>query len=370
MGAHSSIGEENKKLFNSRTSYIIILLVILIPIIIINNLFKGNNFTSSFTISFLISILTTHYGLKKLKRLEIKQVIRKEGPKKHLKKLGTPTMGGLFPVITGVIIGNIININSENKETIIAITFITVSFMFIGYIDDYKSLKKKANEGLSPKNKILLQSISGILFLIWAGLNNLISPEINLWFKNSLHIGVLIWPLALFILLAESNATNLTDGLDGLAAGSGSLVFTGLAIELCLKDSSQYIPIAKFCICMAGSYIGFLFLNKNPAKIFMGDTGSLALGGALAGIAIISNSLWALFIMGGLFLIESLSVIIQVSIYKITKFITGEGYRLFLMAPLHHHFELKGFKEINIVKSLWILSLSLIILSLLVRSTL
>ena len=173
----------------------------------------------------------------------------------------------------------------------------------------------------------------------------------------------MIWPLALFVLIAESNSTNLTDGLDGLAAGCGALIFTGLAIHLTLDKSDIALTLSKFCIAMSGSLIGFLLLNRNPAKIFMGDSGSLAIGGSLAAIALISNKLWPLLIMGGIFLIESLSVIIQVSIFKLTKKFKGKGYRVFLMTPIHHHLELQGVKEHIIVRNFWIITLILLILS-------
>ncbi len=208
----------------------------------------------------------------------------------------------------------------------------------------------------------------GIIFLFLIYFNGLIKPDIALWNNNLLNLGIFIWPLALFILIAESNATNLTDGLDGLAGGCGAIIFTGMSIELVLRGGLDNYALASFCMSMAGSWLGFLLFNKSPAKIFMGDTGSLSMGASLAGVALVSNTLWTLFIMGIIFLAESLSVILQVGIFKITKQRRGKGYRLFRMAPLHHHLELKGNKEIEIVHSFWLISIIFVCLGLLLRS--
>jgi len=156
----------------------------------------------------------------------------------------------------------------------------------------------------------------------------------------------------------------LTDGLDGLLSGCSVLIFTGLAITILIENPSNYSTLAPFCIVMAGSCMGFLFLNKYPAKLFMGDSGSLAIGASLGGIALISNNLWSLLIMGGILAAESISVIIQVSIFKISKRIKGKGHKLFLMTPIHHHFELQGNNETKIVNNFWFITLLLVIINL------
>jgi len=235
--------------------------------------------------------------------------------------------------------------------------------MFIGFIDDFLSLKKQLNTGLRSNQKIILQFLISLIFMIICATNNLISQNIQIA-NTIVPIGNLIYPLGIFVLLAESNSTNLTDGLDGLLSGCSVLIFTGLAITILIENPGNTFSLAPFCIVMAGACMGFLFLNKYPAKLFMGDSGSLAIGASLGGIALISNNLWSLLIMGGILAAESVSVIIQVSIFKISKQIKGKGYKLFLMTPLHHHFELKGNNEIQIVSNFWFVTLLLVIINL------
>ncbi len=351
--------------------FIAIILIIFIIIIsfILDYLNSGSLFTLATILSISLSGIITHWAIPKLKNLKFKQVIRKEGPIEHYKKAGTPTMGGLFIVPIGLLIGNLAILPNTNREEILAISFLMLSYMLIGMIDDLKSFSLNINKGLSAKEKLILQSISGIIFISWAAWQQLISTQIYLFAERSIDIGFFIWPLALFVLLAESNATNLTDGLDGLASGCGALVFTGLAIQIMLRQDSIDPMLSIFCMAMAGTWLGFLVHNRKPAKIFMGDTGSLAMGAGLSGIALISNSLWPLLIMGGVFFAESLSVIIQVWVFKITKKIYGEGKRVFKMAPIHHHFELTGHNEEAIVKNFWITTLVLVILGIIVRPT-
>jgi phospho-N-acetylmuramoyl-pentapeptide-transferase len=179
-----------------------------------------------------------------------------------------------------------------------------------------------------------------------------------------LPLGLLIWPLGLFVFLAESNATNLTDGLDGLAAGCGAVVFTGMALQLMARGHGGDPSLAAFCAAMAGCWIGFLSQNRHPARVFMGDTGSLAMGAALSAVALLSDSLWPLLLMGGVFLAESLSVILQVWVFKATKGPDGQGKRILRMAPLHHHFELGGLSEQAVVISFWGASVLLVLLGL------
>ena len=348
------------------------LIVIIISIgFVLNQYLISSIILIPLIISILFCGFLVRVGYKQLQSLKLNQIIRKEGPQDHKsKKSGIPTMGGIIIIPTVIVISNILSlVLNKQSNQLIAVSCITLGYMSIGFIDDWKSLKNKTNLGLTPKEKISLQIGVGICFLIWSGLNGWIDSSILLLGDSYINIGILIWPIGLFILIAESNATNLTDGLDGLASGCGSLVFTGLAIELILKGGPNDLSLAIFAISMAGGWLGFLIYNRYPAKIFMGDTGSLAIGCALSAIALLSNSLWSLLIMGGVFLAESLSVIIQVSIFKITKKLQGKGKRLFLMAPLHHHFELKGQKELSIVRNFWLLTLCLVAIGILLRPT-
>tara|TARA_Y100001968_G_scaffold314769_1_gene340546 strand:+ start:1879 stop:2997 length:1119 start_codon:yes stop_codon:yes gene_type:complete len=330
---------------------------------------KNSLLTIPLLLSAILSYYISKFSIPILNRVNLNQVIRKEGPSKHLEKSGTPTMGGLLIIPIGLIIGNLFYLDSISKLQIISISCLTLTYMLIGIIDDWKGLTKNRNKGLSGKEKIGFQVLASIIFLQWANMNNWIDPKISLYFNNSVDVGLIIWPIALFVLLAESNATNLTDGLDGLASGCGALVFAGLGVHLTLSEQIYHHSLGSFCLSMAGIWIGFLFHNRHPAKIFMGDTGSLAMGGCLGAIALLTNNLWALFAMGGIFFAESLSVILQVTYFKITKKLKGKGKRLFLMAPLHHHFELEGIKEEVIVHKFWLLTICLIGVSFLVRST-
>ena len=350
--------------FNSVNYQVLILFgIVLITCIFLDCYFKNSSLTVLFIMTTLISSTITFICIPKLKEIKIKQIIRKEGPKNHLLKQGTPTMGGIFFIPIGIIVSNILYFNKNDYNSILALSFIIMLFMCIGFIDDFLSLKKQLNTGLKSNEKIILQSFISLIFIIICASNNLIPDNIHIG-NNIIEIGNLIYPLGIFVLLAESNSTNLTDGLDGLLSGCSVLIFTGLAINILIENPSNNSTLAPLCIVMAGTCMGFLFLNKYPAKLFMGDSGSLAIGASLAGIALISNNLWSLLLMGVILLAESISVIIQVSIFKITKKIKGKGHKLFLMTPLHHHFELQGNNEILIVSSFWFVTLLFVIINL------
>jgi phospho-N-acetylmuramoyl-pentapeptide-transferase len=313
-----------------------------------------------------ISMALTAWGLPRLRALKLGQVIREEGPQAHLRKAGTPTMGGLLVVPVGVIVGGMI---SPGDPRLLGVAAVTLATMAIGAVDDWRSLTRRHNMGLSPRGKLLLQAGAAVLFLIWAAagqwLGGAHAGDVALPLGWVLPLGWLIWPLGLFVFLAESNATNLTDGLDGLAAGCGAVVFTGMGLQLMLRGHEGDPALAGFCVAMAGCWLGFLAFNRNPARLFMGDTGSLAMGACLAAVALLSNSLWPLLLMGGVFLAESLSVILQVWVFKATKNpATGQGRRLFRMAPLHHHFELGGLGERDVVIRFWATSLLLVLMGL------
>ena len=326
-----------------------------------DGLVANSMLTVPLVVAALISWGVTAWGVPKLRALKLGQVIREEGPKAHQSKAGTPTMGGLLVVPVGVLIGGLI---TPSDPRLLAVAAITLAYMAIGAVDDWRSLTKQTNTGLTPKGKLALQAGAALLFLIWAATGGWMGAteagDVALPLGWVLPLGLLIWPLGLFVFVAESNATNLTDGLDGLAAGCGSVVFTGLGLQLMLRGNQGDPALAAFCLAMAGCWLGFLAHNRNPAQLFMGDTGSLAMGAALSGVALLSNSLWPLLVMGGVFLAESLSVIVQVWVFKATKGPDGVGKRVFRMAPLHHHFELGGMAEQQVVINFWTASLILV----------
>ncbi|NER36283.1 MAG: phospho-N-acetylmuramoyl-pentapeptide-transferase [Oscillatoria sp. SIO1A7] len=296
-----------------------------------------------------------------LQWLKTGQVIREDGPKRHLKKAGTPTMGGIFFIPVGLLAAVVW---SGFSGEAIAACALTLAYATIGWLDDWQILRRKSNKGISPKMKLALLIGFGLLFCLWLALTggeNITS--IALPFGLTLPLGFMFWPLAGFVLVAQSNSTNLTDGLDGLMGGTGAIAFLGLGAIV----ASTSIPLAIFCACMSGSCLGFLAHNRNPARVFMGDTGSLALGGALAAVALLSNSLWSLFIISGIFFVEAVSVMAQVGYYKATKGPDGIGKRLLKMAPMHHHLELSGWSEITIVAVFYSINCLLVWLAFLLR---
>ena len=305
----------------------------------------------SLTLPLWICALTTsglgYWVVPLLQKLKTGPVIREDGPQTHLKKAGTPTMGGVFFVPVAVVVAPIWSfaMGGQNLASVLAVCALTLGYAAIGWLDDWQILRYKSNKGISPRMKLALQIGFGALFCLWLAWNQPSSiTTIALPFGISLPLGLLFWPLAAFVLVAESNATNLTDGVDGLAAGTAAIALLGLGV---LTPNAGGLMI--FCACMSGSCLGFLTHNRNPARVFMGDTGSLALGGALAAVALMTNTLWALFVLSGIFFVETLSVMAQVGYYKATKGPDGIGKRLFKMAPLHHHLELSGWSELQVV---------------------
>ncbi len=350
-------------------NYKVLIVILFTTSLLIDILIRKSILFLPITLSTIITNALIKWAIPKLSEFNFHQIIRKDGPKEHLKKSKTPSIGGIIVIPIGLIIGYFTSTSySLIDKEIIAIIFVTLGFMCIGFLDDWLSISSNKNTGLTAKQKIILQVIIGMIFLIFSYFNKIIDPNISLVGKSSINVGLFFIPLALISFLAESNATNITDGLDGLASGCAALVFSGLAIELILRGNNESYAFASFCMAMAGSWLGFLLQNRYPAKIFMGDTGSLAIGASLTGIALLSNTLWSLFLMGGIFLAESLSVIIQVGVFKATKYFQGQGYRIFLMAPIHHHFELKGKSEIQIVQRFWLISIVCIFVALKLRS--
>ena len=346
---------------NSRRIAAVLALILLVLCGLSDWLGQALQLSLPLLIGALVSGLLVSWGVPRLRALKLGQVIREEGPQSHHGKAGTPTMGGLLVVPAGLIVGSLV---APADGRLLAVAAISLSYLAIGGIDDWRSLTRRTNKGLSPRGKLLLQALTAVAFLAWAAWQHQLASDLALPLGWLLPLGLLIWPLGLFVFLAESNATNLTDGLDGLAAGCGAVVFTGLGLQLMLRGHDGDPALAGFCAAMAGAWLGFLVQNRHPAKVFMGDTGSLAMGACLAAVALLSNSLWPLLVMGGVFLAESLSVILQVWVFKATKGADGQGRRLFRMAPLHHHFELGGATEQQVVVGLWACSLLLVVVGL------
>ncbi len=303
----------------------------------------GKSITIPFLVAALVSSLLGFWVVPLLRALKTGQFIRQEGPQGHLKKAGTPTMGGVFFIPVAILVALTA---TGFSSSVLAVSLLTLAYGAIGWLDDWQVLRYRSNKGISPRTKLLLQIGVAVLFCLWmrftqpAAITTLALP-----LGLVLPLGALLWPLAGFVLVAESNATNLTDGLDGLMGGTGAITFFGLAVVV----SPTHPGLMVFCAAMTGACLGFLLHNRNPARVFMGDTGSLALGAAMAAVGILSGNLFALLVITLLFFAETLSVIIQVLYFKATKGPDGVGKRFFKMAPLHHHFELCGWSEIQVV---------------------
>lgn len=288
-------------------------------------------------ISFIVASILGPIIIPLLHKLKFGQNIRQEGPKSHLKKAGTPTIGGLI-FIFATIITMFIMVGNPTDEAMIAL-YSFVGFGFVGFLDDLLKIIKKKNEGLTSGQKmILLLIVSG--FLTWYAYKY-IGTSINIPFLNGqINLGLFYIPAAMFYFAGVTNAVNLTDGLDGLATSVTVLVTTFLGI---ISYNLGHISLAIFCVALAGALLAFLRFNAFPARVFMGDTGSLALGGAVAMVALILKMPLILVLIGIIYVIETLSVILQVASFKLT------GKRIFKMAPIHHHFEQLGWSETKIV---------------------
>lgn len=303
-----------------------------------------NNFLL-IVISILLSIGLGLVILPILKRKKIGQNIREVGPKSHLKKAGTPTMGGIIFIIAALIL-SLIYLPLDRLEVWIVILS-TIGFGAIGFIDDFRKLILKQSEGLSPRGKIILQFGLALIISVLAYINDKdsITSFVLPFTDTSIRLGILGIPIMIFIIVGTTNATNLTDGLDGLLATVSLPVFITLAIIG--KGTNNEV----FSYIMLGSLLGFLIFNSNPAAVFMGDTGSMAIGGAIVAMAINLRIPLYLIIFGGIYVLETLSVIIQVTSYR-----HRNKKRVFLMTPIHHHFELKGYKEQKIVVAFAVVS--------------
>ncbi len=323
----------------------------------------GLSMTLPLWICGLLTAILGYWAVPLLQTLKIGQIIREDGPQTHLQKAGTPTMGGVFFVPVAVIVALVwsgLVIGVQDFISVLAVSVVTLAYAAIGW----QIVRRRSNKGISPRMKLALQMSVGLVFCLWLAASQPASiTNISLPLGVVLPLGMLFWPVALFALVAESNATNLTDGVDGLAAGTCAIALLGLAALVTPTSPGLMI----FCACMSGSCLGFVVHNRNPATVFMGDTGSLALGGALAAVGLLSQNLWCLFILSGLFFIESLSVIAQVAYYKATKGPDGIGKRLFKMSPFHNHLELTGWSETQIVGSFYLINGILALLCLMLK---
>ncbi|MBD2103718.1 phospho-N-acetylmuramoyl-pentapeptide-transferase [Leptolyngbya sp. FACHB-261] len=309
-------------------------------------------------LSLVLSALAGQVAIPWLQALKAGQFIREDGPRAHLKKAGTPTMGGIFWVPVAVVVALLWTGFAPGA---LLVSVVTLAYAAIGWIDDWQVIRKKSNRGISPSTKLALQIAVAVLFCGWLKFTNADLTTLALPLGLSLPLGLLFWPLAGFVMVAESNAVNLTDGLDGLAAGTGALAFLGLGALM----GTAHPDLAVFCAAFSGAALGFLVHNRNPARVFMGDTGSLAMGGALAATAILGGNLWGLLLLSGIYVLEAVSVIAQVTYYKATKGPDGVGKRLFRMAPFHHHLELEGWSETQVVSTFYLVSAGLVLLAIL-----
>lgn len=296
------------------------------------------------SIAFLITLILGPITIPLLRRLNIGQSVREEGPKSHFSKSGTPTMGGIIIFIALVITVFSSGVLTKDMYVLVLSTF---GFGFIGFIDDYIKVVKKRNLGLKAYQKLIGQIILAIILAVYQSNTSILGTKIIIPFVKYkyLDLGMFYVPFIAFVVVGTVNSVNLTDGLDGLASGVTLIVlsFFGLISLYWGMDS-----ISIFSSALSGACLGFLIHNAYPAKVFMGDTGSMALGGAVSAIAILLNLPLIIPIVGGIYFAEALSVIIQVLSFKFT------GKRVFLMAPLHHHFEYKGWKETKVVAVFWL----------------
>ncbi|CAJ0817046.1 phospho-N-acetylmuramoyl-pentapeptide-transferase [Ralstonia insidiosa] len=339
--------------------------------------------------------------IRRLTEMKVGQAVRSYGPQTHLVKAGTPTMGGVL-VLIGIAVSTLLWADWGNRFIWIVL-LVTLGYGAIGWVDDYRKVVHRDPKGMSSREKFFWQTVIGLFAAAYLAFSvsetsNMRVLELFLdWVRSGLSINLpakshlivpffkeVSYPLGVFgfiiltylVIVGSSNAVNLTDGLDGLVIMPVVLVGSALGIFAYVMGSAVYskyllfphIPGAGelliFCSAMAGAGLAFLWFNAHPAQVFMGDVGALALGGALGTIAVIVRQEIVLFIMGGIFVVETLSVMLQVTWFKFTKKRYGEGRRLFRMAPLHHHFELSGWKETQVVVRFWVITMMLVLIGL------
>ena len=339
------------------------------------NVFRYITFRSAYAVvtALLVCFFFGPPLIRRLREFKIRQIIRHDGPQTHLTKSGTPTMGGIL-IVAGIVVPTLLWASLRNRYVLLAVA-VTLILGSLGFLDDYLHVVRKTPKGLLGRYKLLVQigvglAVGAVLYQYPIEPRFATSTTIPFFKNQVLDLGLLYIPFVALVITATSNAVNLTDGLDGLASGLIALAaasFAGLAylsghIRLAEYLNIPYIlgagELTIFCAAMFGASLGFLWYNSHPADVFMGDTGSLALGGALGTVAVILKKELLLFMVGGIFVAEALSVIIQVVSYKL------RGRRVFRMAPLHHHFELRGWPESRVVVRFWIVGMLLALLSL------
>lgn len=342
--------------------------------------YSGFNVFSYLTLRAILAVITAllvslYWGpklIRYLQKMQIGQTVRDDGPESHLSKSGTPTMGGLL-ILGSIILSSCLWANLNNKYVWVTL-FVVFSYGVIGFVDDYRKVIRKDPKGLIARWKYFWQSVVAILvaFTLYYTHEYQAETQLLLPFVKDVmpQLGLMFILLTYFVIVGTSNAVNLTDGLDGLAIVPTIMVAAALAIFAYVTSHVQfsaylnipYLPLASelviVCTAISGAGLGFLWFNTYPAQVFMGDVGSLALGGALGVIAVLVRQELVLLIMGGVFVMETLSVILQVSSYKL------RGTRVFKMAPIHHHYELKGWPEPRVIVRFWIISLILVLIGL------
>ena len=313
---------------------------------------------TSFAISFVLSLII----IPLLKKLKVGQIERTDGPQSHLKKQGTPNMGGVIMILNIIIMAIITMIQNQGgdwagEQNLLVLAFITVGFGIVGLVDDLKKLLGKNTKGLEPKLKMFGLLLIAVIYVVF--LTNVLKIGTDIYipfFENTLTLPIWLYiPFAVFVLLATTNAVNLTDGVDGLATTVTTIIFTCLTVIGIMTETKE---VALMGSILVGTCLSFLLFNLHPAKVMMGDTGSLLLGGAMAGIALYLKMPLLLLIIALIPVIETLSVMIQVAYYKKT------GKRVFKMAPIHHHFELCGWRENKVVAVFGAVTLVLCIIGL------
>ena len=306
----------------------------------------------SFGLGLIFSLIGGRYFIPMLRRLHAGQEIREEGPQSHLAKAGTPTIGGII-FLTSAILATLAIKNLTYEAMVLFIS--TLGFALVGFVDDYLKVVHKRNLGFTALQKLVAQILIAVLLYVLIRVSDGLTTDMLIpGMDKHLEMGIMFIPFIIFVVVGTVNSVNLTDGLDGLSSSVTIIVMLFFSL---VSHKMGRTSITMFCLVMAGGLLGFLFYNKYPAKVFMGETGSLALGGAVVAVAILLNLPLLLPICCGIYFIETLSVIIQVISFKTT------GKRVFLMSPIHHHFEQKGMNEVQIVGLFSIVEIVLCVIS-------
>jgi len=312
----------------------------------------SSNHVIAFVGTFILALIAGPIIIPLLKRLKFGQTVREDGPATHLKKTGIPTIGGLIFLIPMAIVSLIF---APRYPKIVPMLLVTAGFGAIGFVDDFLKVVKKKPDGLNPRQKTFGLILVSTAFAVYVAYSpdlgtGMIIPFLGIDAVVELPVWLFI-PLIIFIMNAITNSVNMTDGVDGLAAGVTLIVAVFFTIVAMVKPEWEFVKL--FCSIMAGGCLGFLAFNIYPAKVFMGDTGSLALGGTLGAASVVMKMPWILVVVGAIYAVETLSVILQVASFKM------RGKRIFKMAPLHHHFELSGWKETKVTTVFWLITIVL-----------